>query len=554
MAAPQDESSPTLDTGTCLPPTSSSQSISEHGFSAINTGPAPSQRRSALKEQRTQELLDHCRDEALRQLIGPFGLTPAMFDDVEGGNVTTQHNASQDVYAKTSEKYNRDDYDYQSAKRNKKRDAVKNGDMNSDTFTDAYTGEKAPTKRTTPGGKQAMNAELDHTVPLKQAHKEGGWMLDEERRQALASDDKNLNYTTLENNRKKSDAPADEALSSQHGYDETRTRPLVDDARTAIDEHLPDTKARATYHAKEIGKTGAREFGKMGLRRAMGLLLHELINGVFSEIKIVINDRQSPDALLDRLTAAIKRVAQRVQSKFKAALDEFFKGGIQGFISNLLTFLINNLITTSAKVVTIIREGLHQLWDALKMMLWPPEGMSREERLRAITKSFAGLFTLGAGMVWEESLNAFLLGIPPLAPIAGFISPVIAGLLTGLATALLMYAIDSLIDWMLDKGTAYLNGQIEALEGYQSLIQRTAEHIDVQFQLSASYKTSLGINEATKHQLNDADNAMANTNLAAAHTRSTHDQTRTSLDSATRTQQEVNAKLSRLLNRSHKET
>ncbi|MDV6319802.1 hypothetical protein [Chromohalobacter sp. HP20-39] len=554
MAAPQDELSPSLEAGNTLPPTSSSQSIFEHDLSALNTRPAPTQRRSALKEQRTQELLDHCRDEALRQLIGPFGLTPAMFNDIEGGNVTTQHNANQDIYAKTSEKYNRNDYDYQNAKKHKKRDAVKNGDMNSDTFTDAYTGEKAPTKRTTSGGKQAMNAELDHTVPLKQAHKEGGWMLGEERRQALASDDKNLNYTTLENNRRKSDAPAEEALSSQHGYDETRTRPLIDDARTAIDEHLPDTKERTIYHAKELGKTGTREFGKMGLRRAMGLLLHELISGIFSEIKTVLNDRDHPDTLLDRLSAAIKRVAKRVQSKFKDALGEFFKGGLQGFISNLLTFLINNLITTSAKVVTIIREGIHQLWDALKMMLWPPEGMSREERLRAITKSVAGLFTLGVGMVWEESLNAFLLSIPPLAPIAGFISPVITGLLTGLATALLMYAIDSLIDWMLDKGTAYLNGQIEALEGYQALIQRTAEHIDVQFQLSASFKTSLDINEAVKHRLSDADSAMTNANLAAADTRSAHDETLTNLDSATRTQQEVNAKLSRLLNRSHKET
>ncbi|MCK0713634.1 hypothetical protein ACFO0U_06175 [Chromohalobacter sarecensis] len=506
-----------------------------------------------MKEQRAQELLDHCRNEALRQLIGPFGLSPAMFDDIEGGNVTTQHNASQDIYAKTSEKYNRDDYDYQSAKRNKKRDAVKNGDMNSDTFTDAYTGEKAPTKRTTSSGKQGMNAELDHTVPLKQTHKEGGWMLDGEHRQALASDDKNLNYTTLENNRRKSDAPAEEALSSQHGYDETRTRPLIDDARTAIDEHLPDTQERAVYHAKEIGKTGAREFGKMGMRRAMGLLLHELVSGIFSEIKTVLNDRNHPDPLLDRLSAAIKRVATRVQNKFKDALGEFFKGGLQGFISNLLTFLINSLITTSAKVVTIIREGMHQLWDALKMMLWPPEGMSREERLRAITKSVAGLFTLGVGMLWEESLNAFLLSIPPLAPIAGFISPVITGLLTGLATALLMYAIDSLIDWMLDKGTAYLNGQIEALEGYQTLIQRTAEHIDVQFQLSSSFKASLDINEAVKHRLSDADNAMANANLAAADTRSAQDETLASLDSATRTQQEVSAKLSRLLNRSHKE-
>ncbi|MDF9435355.1 hypothetical protein [Chromohalobacter israelensis] len=513
-----------------------------------------SQRRNALKEQRIQALLDHCRDEALKQLIGPFGLTPAMFDDIDGGNVTTQHNANQDIYAKASEKYDRNDYDYQGAKRDKKRNAVQAGEMNADTFTDAYTGEQAPTKRTTSNGKQAMNAELDHTIPLKQVHKEGGWMRTPEGRQTLASEDKNLNYTTLENNRRKSDAPAEEALSAQQGYDETRTGPLVEEARTAIDTHLPDTGERVAYHAKELGKTGTREFGKAGMRRAVGLLLHELVSGVFSEVASVVTDRTHPDSLLERLTAAIKRVARRVQSKFKDALGEFFKGGLQGFISNLLTFLINNLITTSAKVVTIIREGIHQLWDALKMMLWPPEGMSHEARLRAIAKSVAGLFTLGAGMLWEESLNAFLLGIPPLAPIAGFISPVLTGLLTGLATALLMYAIDSIIDWMLDKGTACLNSQIDALEGYQSLMRQTAERIDVQLRLSASYRASLGLNDSISHDWQEAGEALADANRAAEATRATHDDTRTSLDNATRTQQDVNAALTRLLGRSHKET
>jgi hypothetical protein len=188
------------------------------------------------------------------------------------------------------------------------------------------------------------------------------------------------------------------------------------------------------------------------------------------------------------------------------------------------------------------------------MMLWPPEGMSHEARLRAIAKSVAGLFTLGAGMLWEESLNAFLLGIPPLAPIAGFISPVLTGLLTGLATALLMYAIDSIIDWMLDKGTACLNSQIDALEGYQSLMRQTAERIDVQLRLSASYRASLGLNDSISHDWQEAGEALADANRAAEATRATHDDTRTSLDNATRTQQDVNAALTRLLGRSHKET
>ena len=55
--------------------------------------------RSELKEQRIDALLDSCRDSVLQQIIGPFGLTPAMFDDKAGGNVTTTHNFKDGVVA-----------------------------------------------------------------------------------------------------------------------------------------------------------------------------------------------------------------------------------------------------------------------------------------------------------------------------------------------------------------------------------------------------------------------------------------------------------------------
>lgn len=165
--------------------------------------------REALKDRRVQELLNSCREQVLQQVIGPFGLTPAMFSDVRGGNVTTQNNASQDIYAKDSEHYDRkSDYDYSAAKTQKMKDSLKNGTMNSQNFIDAYTCEQATTKRTTKSnGKLVMNAELDHTKPLKQAHKEGGWMLTPEERKALASEKDNLNWTTFENNRKRATLP-----------------------------------------------------------------------------------------------------------------------------------------------------------------------------------------------------------------------------------------------------------------------------------------------------------------------------------------------------------
>lgn len=51
------------------------------------------------REQRLQALFDSCEQQMLQQLIGPFGLTPAMFEDKTGGNVTTVHNFKQGITA-----------------------------------------------------------------------------------------------------------------------------------------------------------------------------------------------------------------------------------------------------------------------------------------------------------------------------------------------------------------------------------------------------------------------------------------------------------------------
>lgn len=511
--------------------------------------------RQALKDQRLQELLGRCREEALQQVVGPFGLTPAMFSDIDGGNVTTQHNASQDIYAKASEHYDREaDYDYAAAKRRKMKDAVKDGTMNSQTFIDTYTNEAAPTRRTAKSnGKLVMNAELDHTIPLKQAHKEGGWMLTPEQRKALASEKDNLHFTTFENNREKRDTAAETALSAENGYDESVTKPLIDKARAAIDQHQPDTKDRLRYHGKELGITGAKEFGKTGLRRAMGVLLFEVVNGSFVEVHKVVSQRDDHKPLLDRVAEAVERVLKRVQSKFKAAFDAFFEGGLQGLVSNLLTFLINNLITTSAKVVTIIREGMQELFKALKLLLWPPKEMSGAEVMRAVSKSLAGLFTLGAGMLLEQSVNTFILGIPLLAPLAGMIVPVLTGLMTGLANALLMYAIDSLIDWMLDKGTDFINAQIDTLQATAEVGERMIERVELQFRLSARYRMMAGLNERIARRLGQASESAQTTLQHAQATAGEQAATIAALSHAIDSRKQFNERLGSLLQQYRKE-
>ncbi|MBA5239180.1 hypothetical protein H2Y54_21955 [Pectobacterium aroidearum] len=444
--------------------------------------------KSQLREQRLQELLNSCQQQVLQQVIGPFGLTSAMFDDKLGGNVTTQHNADLGIFSKESEEYNREtDYDYSQAKKNKNNESVKNGKMNSQVFTDEYTGKTESTKRTTTTGKQAMNAELDHTISLSEIHKNGGWMLDKHGRKKVASEKDNLHYTTMRNNNKKSDQSAEDALSKENGYDPSITQPIIDKAKNAVEKHMPTAMDRMQYHGKELAITGATEAGKNALRQALGVMLYEFVNGSFIELKQLMSN-PNDESLIDRLIVAFKRVAERVISKLKNALQSALQGGVHGFISNLLTFIINSVITTSAKVVTIIREGMKGLWDALKLLINPPKDQPISEVCRQVTKIFAGIVTMGLGMMFEESIKGFIMSIPILLPMADVIALAVTGILTGVTTALVIYGIDRFFDWLSSSGTELLLAQEAHLDEMKNNFHLMATWIESQYKCSTQYR------------------------------------------------------------------
>jgi len=101
-----------------------------------------------LKKQRIDELLDSCKDEVIKQIIGPFGLTQAMFNDKEGGNVTTRHNFEQGITAteQDSERYNQylnnldkfDRTDYDKDLPNKRKEMFQNDEL----IISSYTGNE----------------------------------------------------------------------------------------------------------------------------------------------------------------------------------------------------------------------------------------------------------------------------------------------------------------------------------------------------------------------------------------------------------------------------
>lgn len=479
-------------------------------------------RDSALRDERLQQLMESCQQEVLKQIIGPFGLTQAMFDDKDGGNVTTQHNAEKGIFAKESEEFTRADYDYASAKREKMRESVQNGSMNSQEFVDTYTGNVEETKRTNGNGKRVMNAELDHLIPVKDIHGQGGWMKDKEGRTKLSSTKDNLHYTTLKTNRSKSDKAPEEALSKENGFDQERIEPLVKKAKESIEKELPSNLERIKYHGKDLATEGAKDAGKNALRRALGLVLHEFVNGSFLEIKTLLADRQNQENLIDRLVESLKRVLNRVINKLQAVLEAAIQGGVQGFISNLLTFLINNLITTSKKIVTIIRESMQSLWNAIKLMVNPPEGMSALEISREVTKIVAAVVTTGLGMLMEASVKGFIEGFSIFGPIADVLATALTAIMTGIAGALIIYSIDRLFDWLSSTGTELLAALEANAEAQTIVLNRLQTWLNSQFENSRLYEVCVIEYRGVQQSYSSISFLMETASMEAAASTSSH--------------------------------
>ena len=185
----------------------------------------------------------------------------------------------------------------------------------------------------------------------------------------------------------------------------------------------------------------------MGLRQSLGLLLTELVNGLFNEFKVLIRAGvEAGKTLFEEIKERLQRVIASVVKKIPAAASQAIQGGVSGFMSNLITFLINNFLSTAKRFVTIIREGLLGLVKAFKMIMFPPKGMTSSEALQEGLKVLTAVVVTSVGFLLQESVATFLKTLPFLIPVADAVSGVLIGIMTGLLSAFLAYQLDNLFE------------------------------------------------------------------------------------------------------------
>lgn len=443
-----------------------------------------------LREQRLQKLFADCQREVVAQIIGPFGLSMAMFEDKNGGNVTTLHNferADDDFVATESDKalhansrreYSvdvRSEYEIKTEKAAKDAGGKTWEEKRAEKIArgkDEYTGRSVSTDGTIElGDGRVVRAELDHVGSIgefhsnKKAHlglgdvkrdeQTGELKVDSRRMRAAVNDDKNLALTNQPLNGSKSDNELKEWAAHERPDGTTNAEKfeidekLMAEKAQAAQEHLNSTVDRALLkkQATELLHTGGRQALQMGLRQAMGLLLNELVNGVFNEIKTLIKHGvEAGKSLLEEIRDRLFKVIQSVVKKIPDAAAQLFHGGVSGFMSNLLTFVLNSFLSTAKRFVTAIREGLTGLYRAFKMILFPPEHLSDDEALQEGLKILTAVVISSVGIILTESVATFMATVPFLKEIADIVTSVVMGILTGLLTAFLGYQIDCMFD------------------------------------------------------------------------------------------------------------
>lgn len=387
--------------------------------------------------QRVKEL----RSQIIDNLIKPFGLAKILFKDRDGGNITTIHNARKDIYADKKDKYDRNQYKTSQ----KTKDEVKNTNRTSGGYIDNYT------------GKEVSEVDVDHHIPLKRSHQEGSFMLNEKQKNEYANDKRNLTTTTPEINRskgaddmeewgeKKNSKDTEKTNNEYYEIDEKKVNKIKKEAKNAKDEHI-NAKVKTKYYGKEILKKGGIEGIKFGFQQAVGLFLKEMIERCLDETfdafksnnrkfnKIFLND------LRKRLGVIGNDMMENWKKIFNKFIDDFKEGTISGLLSTIVTTVINMFVTTTAKLVRMIREGFLSLLRACKIIYMKPNGMTKLEAMNEASKIIITALGITAGIALEESLEKAI----ALLPFANLISVTLASIFSGVAISLSIYLFDSM--------------------------------------------------------------------------------------------------------------
>lgn len=408
--------------------------------------------------QQQAAFIDSFQHMLVDQLMGPFGLSRSMFEDRDGGAITSLHNFEKGVVANDAdaqrhenwqkanrEKFERGDYN---DRLDELHDDMKSADGK---YYDAY---KKPETEMPEG---PMTAARDHVVSASEIERSSRGHLAQTREERVetATQDDNVVLTAFNMNSSKGETDLLEWAAKPSTQDPSKTNAeyFELDPKAVADTYATAKKAvdgeqkKAVFikQGQEFLLEGGKAAGKLALRQILGMLLKDLVHDLVQDVRHLVRvGFNGATSLLEMVKARIEATLQRIRKKWAEYLKEGISAGISGFVSTLVTLIINSFVTTAKNLVTIIREAVLSIVRAIKMIVAPPQHVSQGDIAFEVVKILSASISLCLGLALEEVIQKALEAIPLLLPFAATLAPVIAGIITGTLTLFTVLAFDRL--------------------------------------------------------------------------------------------------------------
>ncbi len=85
---------------------------------------------------------------------------------------------------------------------------------------------------------------------------------------------------------------------------------------------------------------------------------------------------------------------------------------------------------------------MFSLFKAVKMLIFPPEGMTSEEAMHEAKKLLATGLIVSLGVIAEQYIDTLIKGTAILEPFSDILTAVFVGAITGIAITMTVYYID----------------------------------------------------------------------------------------------------------------
>ncbi len=433
---------------------------------------------SAPNQRQQRDFVDSFQNMLIDQVLGPFGLSRALFEDRDGGAITSLHNFEKGVVANDSDgarhaqwtkandsNFERNDYDAQLDKRFP--------DMKSPDgkYHDGY---RKPGTELPEGPRTAAR---DHVVPASEVERSSRGHLAQTREERVqtATQDENVVLTGFNMNSSKGDEDLlvwaqkpnskDPSKTNAEAYDldEKVLKEKYKEAKSAVEG--AQKKAVLMKQGGELLVEGGKAASYLALRQVLGMILKDVVQGLIDDVRYLVREGfNGARSLLEMVQDRLQATFRNLREKWAEYLKEGASAGLSGFFSTLITLVINSFVTTAKNIVILIREAVLALARSIKVIVAPPADMSKGEVAFEVLRLLSAAVATCVGLALEETIKKALESIALLAPVAGELAPIMAGIITGSLTLFTVLAFDRI------KGAiAFRNKQLADVHRGQSI-------------------------------------------------------------------------------------